>query len=196
MSKIERLKERSISGKGLLFDEARYLINLPDDETFALISAANDIRKRFKDNKVKLCSIVNAKSGRCSENCSFCAQSAHHKTKIYIYPLMSSAKIYKCAAASKKNGTTCFGIVTAGKGIKSDKEIDEICKAIRAIKANKATRGDGCASLGILSEEQLKKLKAAGLRKFHHNLESAESFFDKVCTTHKFEDRVRNGQSR
>lgn len=189
MSKIDRLQERSIGGRGLSFDEACYLINLPDDETFRLIYAANEIRKRFKGNRVKLCSIVNAKSGRCPENCSFCAQSAHHKTKIDTYPLISSGEMYKSASASKKWGATCFGIVTAGKAIRSDREIDEICRAVS--KIDKKLDMDHCTSIGILSKEQLEKLKAAGLRKFHHNLESAKSFFDKVCTTHKFEDRVR-----
>ncbi len=189
MSKIERLREKSISGKSLLFEEACYLINLPDDETFGLISAANGIRRRFKGNRVKLCSIVNAKSGRCPENCSFCAQSAHHKTKIDTYPLISSGEMYRTASASKKSGATCFGIVTAGKSIKSDKEIEEICEAVS--KIDKKLDMDHCTSIGILSREQLKKLKSAGLRKFHHNLEAAKSFFPKVCTTHKFEDRVR-----
>jgi biotin synthase len=188
MSKIAQLQEKVIKGHPLTFDEALFLIKTPDHSTYELICAANDIREHFKGNKVKLCSIVNAKSGRCSENCMFCSQSAHHKTKIDVYPLISSGEMYKSAQASKKNGATCFGIVTAGKGIKSDKEIDEICKAVS--KIDKKLDMDHCTSVGILSKEQLKKLKSAGLRKFHHNLEAAKSFFDKVCSTHKFEDRV------
>jgi biotin synthase len=187
MSKIKQLQERSISGKSLSFNEAHYLIDLSDDETFGFISAANEIRRHFKGNKVKLCSIVNAKAGRCSENCSYCAQSAHHKTKIEIYPLMSAGEMHKKAKEAEAEGATCFGIVTSGKGIRSDKEIDEICKALSRIKDIKVNR---CASLGILSRDQLKRLKAAGLRKFHHNLETSMSYFKKVCTTHKFEDRV------
>ena len=171
------------------FDEALWLINRPDAETFELIFAANELRHHFKGNKVKLCSIVNAKSGRCSENCMFCSQSAHHRTKVDVYPLISSGEMFKSAKASKVNGATCFGIVTAGKGIKTDKEIDEICKAVS--KIDKQLDMDHCTSIGILSIEQFRKLKAAGLRKFHHNLEAARSFFDKVCTTHTFDDRVR-----
>ncbi len=188
MPKITQLQEKVIKGYKITFEEALYLIKRPDDETFDLMFAANEIRQHFKGNKIKLCSIVNAKSGRCSENCMFCSQSAHHKTEVDVYPLISSGEMYKSAQASKKNGATCFGIVTAGKGIKSDKEIDEICKAVS--KIDKKLDMDHCTSIGILTKEQLRKLKAAGLRKFHHNLEAAKSFFDNVCTTHKFEDRV------
>jgi biotin synthase len=188
MSKIALLRDKAIKGLPISSEEALYLIKRPDSETFELIFAANEIRRHFKGNKVKLCSIVNAKSGRCSENCMFCSQSAHHKTKVDVYPLISSGEMYKSARSSKKNGATCFGIVTAGKGIKSDKEIDEICDAVS--KINKKLNMDQCTSIGIMTEAQLKRLKAAGLRKFHHNLEAAKSFFDSVCTTHKFEDRV------
>jgi biotin synthase len=188
MSKIDLLRDKAIKGLPISFEEALYLIRRPDSETFELMFAANEIRRHFKGNKVKLCSIVNAKSGRCSENCMFCSQSAHHKTKVDVYPLISSGEMYKSAQASKKNGSTCFGIVTAGKGIKSEKEIDEICRAVSKIDSKLDM--DHCASIGILTKDQLKRLKAAGLRKFHHNLEAAKSFFDSVCTTHKFEDRV------
>ncbi|MFH1709706.1 MAG: biotin synthase BioB, partial [bacterium] len=95
MSKIKRLQEKSLGGKSLSLNEAQYLINLADGETFELIWAADGIRRHFKGNKVGLCSIVNAKSGRCPENCSYCAQSAHHKTKIETYPLMSAGEMYQ-----------------------------------------------------------------------------------------------------
>ena len=189
MSKILELQQKVLKRKGLSFDDALWLIRRPDDETLELLFAANELRDRFKGNRVKLCSIVNAKSGRCSENCMFCSQSAHHKTSVDVYPLISSGEMYKSASTSKANGATCFGIVTAGKGIKTDREIEEICKAVS--KIDKTLDMDHCTSIGILSKAQLKKLKAAGLRKFHHNLEAAKSFFNKVCTTHSFEDRVR-----
>ena len=188
MSKIAQLQEKVIKGAPITSDEALGLIELSDKDTFELMFAANRIREHFKGNKIKLCSIVNAKSGKCSENCMFCSQSAHHNTTVDVYPLISSGEMFKSAEGSKKSGATCFGIVTAGKGIKSDKEIDELCEAVS--KIDKKLNMDHCTSIGILTEAQLKKLKAAGLRKFHHNLEAAKSFFDKVCTTHKFEDRV------
>jgi len=187
MSKIKQLQERSISGKSLSIDDASWLINRTDEETLDLIFAANTIREHFKGNKVKLCSIVNAKSGRCSENCMFCAQSAHHKAKVDVYPLISSGEMFKSAQRAHKTGATCFGIVTSGKAIKTDKEIDEICAALSKIKKLDM---NNCTSIGILPKEKLKQLKDAGLKRFHHNLEAAKSFFDKVCSTHKFEDRV------
>ena len=193
MSKIKQLQQKSIKGKPLTFEEAVWLIKRPEHETLELIYAANGIREHFKGNKVKLCSIVNAKSGRCSENCMFCSQSAHHKTKVDVYPLISSGEMYKSAKKAKLTGATCFGIVTSGKGIRSEKEIDDICDAVS--KISKKLKMDHCTSVGMLTEAQLKRLKSAGLRKFHHNLEAAKSFFDKVCTTHKFEDRVNTVKS-
>jgi len=187
MPKIRELQKKAMSGKGVSYDEAKWLLGRNDDETLEIIAAANEIRRHFKGNKVKLCSIVNAKSGRCPEDCSYCAQSAHHKTKIEIYPLMSASEIHKKAKESDAAGAICFSIVTSGKGISSDKEIDGICKALSKIKDIKMNR---CASLGILSKGQLKKLKAAGLKKFHHNLETSKSHFGKICTTHKYEDRI------
>jgi biotin synthase len=189
MSKIARLKEKSLKGKPLTFAEGVWLISRRDKETFELMAAANEIRQHYKSNKIKLCSIVNAKSGKCSENCMFCSQSAHHKTHVDVYPLMSAKEMYMTAKDSYNNGATCFGIVTAGKGIKSEKEIDAICETIK--KINKTMDMDHCASIGIMSKEHLKKLKDSGLKKFHHNLESAKSYFGKMCTTHTFEDRVR-----
>jgi len=188
MPKIQELQKKAISGKALSFDEAVWLINRPDKETFELIFAANEIKNHYKSNKVRLCSIVNAKSGKCSENCMFCAQSAHHKTKVDEYSLISSGEMYKSAESAYKTGATCFGIVTSGKAVKTEKEIDEICKALKKINMLDM---NNCTSIGILTKDQLKKLKDAGLKRFHHNLEAAKSFFDKVCTTHKFEDRVK-----
>jgi len=189
MPTISELQKRTIKGKALSFDDAVWLIKRPDHETLELIYAASQIREHFKGNKVKLCSIVNAKSGRCAENCKFCAQSVHHKTKVDEYPLISCGEMYESAKKARLTGATCFGIVTSGKGIKAEKEIDEICKAVSRI--SKKLKMDHCTSIGILSKGQLDKLKRAGLRKFHHNLETARSFFHNVCTTHKFEDRVR-----
>jgi len=187
MPKILELRKKAMSGKGVSYGEAKWLLGRNDDETLEVIAAANEIRRHFKGNKVKLCSIVNAKSGKCSENCSFCAQSSHHKAKIDVYPMISHEEMYENARKAKKSGTTCFSIVTSGKGINSQKEIDEICLALKKIGSIDINR---CASLGILSRDQLKKLKAAGLKKFHHNLETSKSHFGKICTTHKYEDRI------
>jgi len=187
MPKIRELQKKAISGKGVSYGEAKWLLGRNDDETLEFISAANEIRRHFKGNKIKLCSIVNAKSGRCPEDCSYCAQSSRHKAKIDIYPLMSADEMHKKAKKAKNEGAAYFSIVTSGKGISSQKEMDEVCMALKKIGDVNIKR---CASLGILNKDQLKKLKASGLKKFHHNLETSKSHFGKICTTHKYEDRI------
>jgi len=170
-------------------DEALALLNEGDEKIFGLLSRANEIRKKYKGNKVKLCAIVNAKSGLCSENCNFCAQSAHHKTSADIYPLLSEKEIFDFAKKAEDNmGATCFSVVTSGKGVTKQEEIERIKAAVSKIKGE--TGLNRCVSLGILNRAQIKELKQAGLKKLHHNLETAESFFPKMCTTHTFKERL------
>jgi biotin synthase len=183
------LAKEVIQGKAPSLAEALKLINTPDEETFEFLAAANQLRKLFKGNKIKLCAIVNAKSGRCSENCSFCAQSAHHKTEVKGYPLLSGQAMYKAAkSAEQKMSATCFSIVTSGKSILSESEMETIAGTVNAINQNTAL--NRCVSLGILNQEQIRKLKKAGLKRLHHNLETAESFFDQMCTTHTYKERL------
>ena len=145
------------------------------------------IKKDHLRNGVQLCSIVNAKSGRCSEDCKFCSQSAHYKTKAESYPLINAETIYQKTAEAAELGIHNFGIVTSGPALK-EKEIDEICKTIQKISDEKLI--NLCASLGGLTEDQFVKLKSAGLKRYHHNLETSKNFFPKICTTHSWEERV------
>jgi len=162
------------------------LINISDGNLDQLLNFANDIRIKFTNNKVVLCGIVNAKSGKCSEDCSFCAQSGHHQAEIKTHQLLNKDQLIEAAANSKEAGTDCFSIVTAGKSIKSDEEFNTILETIPQIKdMNK------CVSLGALSQAQFKQLKNAGLNKYHHNLETAESFFPQMCTTHNYQERMQ-----
>lgn len=184
------MAERAVSGSRVSQAEAACLINTPDAEIFDLLAAANKVRARSKGNKVKLCGIVNAKSGRCSENCSFCAQSAHHRTDCAVYPLMPEKELIEAAKSAEKNmSATCFSFVTSGKAIHSEAELATICSALSAV--TKGTKLNRCVSLGTLSLEQLDKLKESGLKRLHHNLETAESYFPKVCTTHSYRDRLK-----
>lgn len=184
------MADRVISGKPLSADESLKLIRTDDDHTFELLAAAGKIRQKYFGNKVKLCAIINAKSGKCSENCSFCGQSAHHKTKIKTYPLLSSDEILTAAkTAEKVMQATCFSIVTSGKSVFSEKENESIGDAIGKISAG--TNLNRCVSAGTLSLPQVKALKARGLKRLHHNLEAAESFFDKICTTHSYAERLK-----
>lgn len=184
-----KLAGKVIDGHALSFAEALELINTKDENTFELLSAANRIKQAFKGKKIKLCAIVNAKSGKCSENCSFCAQSGHYNTNIKSYPLVKTAEIVEAAKVAEKNmKATCFSIVTSGKSVFSDKDLVNIGSAVETI--NNETAMNRCVSLGTLSREQIRQLKSQGLARLHHNLETAESFFDKVCTTHTYEERL------
>ncbi|MBU0629640.1 MAG: biotin synthase BioB [Candidatus Margulisbacteria bacterium] len=185
----QSLANRLIGGEKLAPAEGLELISTPDEQTFALLSAANQLRHHFKGNKVRLCAIVNAKSGRCSENCSFCAQSGHYQTGAEVYPLQPAEDISATARkAEKEQQATCFSIVTSGRGVNTEKDIYEISGALK--KISNTTRMNRCVSLGILDRPTIRQLKAAGLKKLHHNLESAESYFSNVCTTHTFAERV------
>ncbi len=145
------------------------------------------IREEYFGDKISLCSLVNAKNGKCSENCRFCAQSAHYKTGIESYSLMSTDEILDKALRFDALGVHNFSIVTSGPALK-DKDIDSICSTIELIK--KKTELEPCASLGCLNEKQFIKLKSAGLARYHHNLETSENYYPNICTTHPWQDRV------
>jgi biotin synthase len=166
---------------------AEKILNLEKDALHVLLHAATELRYYFKGNSVKTCSIVNAKSGRCSEDCSFCAQSAHHNTDLNTYQLMEPDKIL-AAAESEELYSRRFGIVTAGKGLGSD-DIQSIKKTIDGF-TGKGLKQIPCASFGILSEEQFVELKDAGLKRYHHNLEVSRNYYSKICTTHSYDDRI------
>ena len=134
-----------------------------------------------------LCSIINAKSGRCSEDCHFCAQSAHYQTEAPVYPLLDTAQILAAAHEAKKIGASRFSLVTSGRGLASE-DLPQVLEIIRAIRREVGIKV--CASLGILGESELGQLKEAGVSRYHHNLESSREFFPQVCTTHSFADRV------
>ncbi len=168
-------------------EEALILYETPLENFLDLLSAAHRIKLRYKGKKVNLCSIVNAKSGRCAEDCKFCAQSSHYPTDISIYPLLAEEEIAASAQAAHQAGAREFSIVTSGKGIKTKKEIVILKNAIGRIKKEGILP---CASLGILSPDTLADFKQAGLEKYHHNLETSRAFFPRICSTHDYEEDV------
>lgn len=170
---------------------ALMLSEIKGTEVFDLFVSANRTRAEFHGNNVDLCSIINAKSGACPEDCSFCAQSAHSKTNTEVYPLINQERILEAATSARKNGVKRFCIVTSGKK-PSNKELDEICNFISALKDLGLLP---CATLGMLDNDQLKQLKDAGLNRYHHNLETSEAFFDEICTTHTYKDKMRTIES-
>ena len=169
-------------------DEAEELLGLEGSEVMGLFAAANILRERHKGPYVFLCSIINAKSGRCGENCGFCAQSARFNTHIEEYPLVSPERILDAARAGEKDGAREFSIVTSGKGLNREDELLNVEEAIRFIQKETALKS--CASLGIMEKSLLERFKDAGLAKYHHNLEVARSFFPQMCTTHDYEEDI------
>ena len=185
---IKELESKTTESRQITFQEAVFLSNLNDQDIFDLIASANRIRVKFKGNKISLCSIVNAKSGRCPEDCVFCSQSIHFKTNIDEYPLIKSEEILEKADEALSHGAQKFGIVTSGRKLSTEKELNEICETIKKLK--KEGKIHRCASLGMLGRDELLKLKEAGLEEYHHNLETSRSYFPKVCTTHDYEEDV------
>jgi len=185
---IHSLEEKVINGKGIDFNEAYNLITIDDSCIFDLIASSNRIREKFKGKSISLCSIINAKSGDCTEDCVFCSQSIHYKTDIPEYPLISTDKIVEGARLSLAQGSHKFGIVTSGKGMDNGDELYRVCESIRSLKSE--IQIHRCASLGILSKDALLKLKEVGLQEYHHNLETARSFFSNICTTHTYDEDV------
>ncbi len=184
---IHTLEEKVNSGSPINEEEALKILASPDDEIYEIIASADRIRRRFKGDKINLCSIINAKSGLCPEDCAFCSQSSRNRAEVAVYDLVESKKIVDEAKRAAINGAGRFGIVTSGKGV-NQRDLSTIAKSIEEM----AVSGDikPCASLGILSREKLVRLKEAGLKRYHHNLETAESFFPKICTTHTYRENI------
>lgn len=152
-----------------------------------LLQRATNVAAENLDNSVEFCSIINAKSGKCCQNCKYCAQSSHYRTNIETYPLVSLDEVRKCAQDARNNGATRFSIVTSGR-TPDDGDIDTLCKMVEIISGIDGLYA--CASLGFMTEKQLLALKDAGMTRYHHNLNSCKSYYKNVCTTHTYEERV------
>lgn len=156
-------------------------------DAFSLMAHASKVRQVHRGSRVDLCSIVNAKSGSCPEDCSFCAQSSHSRTRADKYPLVNGETIMAAAREARQRGVKRFCIVTSGKK-PSAKEMDQICSCIAELRKEDMLP---CATLGMLSRDELKQLRDAGLNRYHHNLETSEAFFSEICTTHTYRDKIR-----
>lgn len=182
------ITNRILDNGTLSRDEALELAAFSGTDLFDLFVAASRIKEFFVGNRIHLCSIINAKSGRCGEDCAFCAQSVHHETGAPVYPLISEEGITTAALRAERNGSGCFGIVTSGTSVASGDELETICAALRSIRYQ--SRVSPSCSLGIIDRETSLKLKEAGAITYHHNLETARSFFPNICTTHDYEEDV------
>jgi biotin synthase len=187
---ISQLAKRVLDGYQINYSEALKLTRL-EDSLEDLLYAAYRIRRHYHGTEVDFCSIINAKSGRCPEDCKFCAQSAHYCTSAKQFPLIETEIILKGAQAARDIGAYRYGIITSGRRLRED-ELEKICAALDEI----ARKTDilRCASLGELTPNILNRLKAAGLSRYHHNLETSARFFPSICSTHSYQDRLNTAR--
>lgn len=180
------LHAAAANGRPVTAATALAVLGAPADELPAIMACAAAVRARRFGRRVHLCSILNARSGACPEDCVFCAQSAHHESDVAVYDLWGGEDILRAYREAARLPIDHYGIVTSGPTV-ADPDLDRICDTVRGAAPAPVT---WCASLGALAPAQLRRLRAAGVRRFHHNLETAESFFPNVCTTHTWADRL------
>ncbi len=170
------------------YSDWQELFGLSWRDFWPVLQKTSQVREASFGRRVSLCVIINAKSGLCSEDCAFCSQSVRAHTEIPTYPLLSTEKLVEAAQAAAEAGAARFSLVTSGRGIAARREQEAILASVAAIR--EAVDIKVCASLGIVDRTFLSELKAAGVMRFHHNLEAAASFFPEICTTHTFAARV------
>lgn len=183
---IETLKQRVLAGGHITQEEALALSATPEKD--ALYAAADQIRAHFMGDVIDMCSIMNAQSGRCTEDCKWCSQSRHFKTGVPEYSLISEEEGVKVALENSGQGVEQFSLVTSGRALKP-KQIEQACKIYEAIA--RQTPIKLCASMGLLRTPELQKLKDAGVGRYHCNIETSASHFPNLCTTHTFEQKQR-----
>lgn len=186
--KISRLTEQVKNGEPPSVAQGMEILTARGAALTACLAGAHHLREDFFGNRIELCSIINAKSGRCPENCAFCAQSAHYTTDAPVYPLKRLEEIVAGAQQAEAEGSHCYGIVTSGARIDHGGEFETILAAIRTIREKCALAPS--ASLGILDRKMAQALADAGCVTYHHNLETARSFFPQICSTHDYEEDV------
>ncbi len=186
---INNCMEKALRNEPLTRGEALEIVTLHADHVMPLMAAADRVRRFYKGNRVSLCSVINARSGRCPEDCAFCPQSVHASSEVPVYDLVDGGTITQAAATALSNGAHKFGIVTSGKGAVTRKgEFDELLGRIKEMKETVGIHR--CASLGVINEDEARALKEAGLQEFHHNLETARGFYPNICSTRTYDENV------
>ena len=180
-------RDRVLCGGQLDRDDALVLASVNGADLVDLLASANRVRDHFRGPAVDICSIVNAKSGACSEDCRYCAQSSHYSTDAPVYPLLDVDRMEEAARGARRNGAGRFCIVTSGRGIDDVTDLRNIARGIERVRSLGLRP---CATLGTLGRGQLRYLRDAGLHRYHHNIETSREFFPRVCTTHAFDERV------
>ena len=188
-AELKSLTDEIISGRRLGAEDD--LSFLTDCDLEELGRSADRLQKHFSRDRVDLCTIINGKSGRCSEDCRFCAQSAHHHTSCEAYPLLDPGRIITAAKANEAEGVSRFAIVTSGR-CPSDEDFEKIISIYTRMR--RELKIGLCASLGFLTDEQFRRLYAAGVSFYHNNIETSRRFFPSICTTHTFDEKLANIQ--
>jgi biotin synthase len=181
--------KKVIDGNSISFEDAERLISTND--LIKLSDSANIIAKNFNDENIDVESLINAKSGNCPEDCSFCAQSTFYETGISKFPLLADDIILEKAKQAESNGASSFCLVCAYRE-PSQSDFQKICKIIE--KLRKAVKLQINVSLGFMTPERAQKLKSLGVKRYNHNLEASESFFSTICKTHDFSDRIKTAK--
>jgi biotin synthase len=185
-SVLNKVTEAILSGQAISREQALELALLSGQESFKLFALANRIRSAFRNDTVDLCSIINAKSGACTEDCSFCAQASGSSAEIHKYGLIDPAQVLQSAELARQGGARRFCIVTSGRRV-SEKEVQNIAAMITNVRAQGLLP---CATLGLLNIDDLGLLKKAGMQRYHNNLETSERFFPNICTTHTWQEKL------
>ncbi len=190
INSLDLLKNKIKDGYEISKEECLELISkaLENEDFFErLCSVSNEIRLHFCGNKFDLCTIINGKSGRCSEDCKYCAQSAHYPTEAEVYPLLDTQTLMDNANYNNDKGVLRFSVVTSGRTL-TNEEVQNLCESYKTINDN--VNISLCASHGLLSYEQFLKLKESGVARYHNNLETSRRNFPNICTTHTYDDKI------
>lgn len=186
--KIQKIAYQSLQNEPVSHDDALYLMRIDGDELYDLFYWANKIRIKYFGHTIKGCAIASAQQGRCTEDCSFCGQSARYHTGVEEFPLIDTDRVLDIARSAEQAGSGSLGIVTSGYRIRNAQDLNSLCKTIQSVARETGIHPHG--SFGVLTEEVAEALTKSGLKRINHNLETSERFFPHICTTHTFADRV------
>ncbi len=187
-TKIEKIANRVIEGEGISYEEAHFLMKIDGNEIYDLLYWANSIRYNSFKNVISLCSIISARQGSCTEDCRFCSQSSRYQTEITNFPLVEREEISEAVERGKEYKSNCVGVVTSGYSLDGNDDFDRICE-----DAYELSKEDGLpihTSIGTITSKMAKKLVSSGVEMINHNLETSESYYPNICTTHSYNDRV------